>query len=174
MITVVRCPRTGGACYEGTCRERHWCRKILERRLSRRSLLGFISGNSRLFLQLRPTAAPSKKRILHHRPLAVLNKHIVQRLLGLVHRRYATNWSASCSIALAINFILSSAGGGNSFRSLRWPWISMESPSMTEATPMMRSCATALNTMGGASNRPRDFQLHRPCAVSRNVIYFSS
>ena len=48
----------------------------------------------------------------------------------------------------------------------------MESPSMTEATPMMRSCATALNTMGGASNRPRDFQLRRLCAVSRNVIYF--
>jgi hypothetical protein len=37
-----------------------------------------------------------------------------------------------------------------------WPWISMESPSMTEATPMMRSCAIALNTMRGASNRPRD------------------
>jgi hypothetical protein len=33
---------------------------------------------------------------------------------------------------------------------------------------------TALNTMGGASNRPRDFQLRRPCAVSRNVIYFCS
>src|SRR5262249_9780883 len=55
---------------------------------------------------------------------------------------------------------------------MRWPWISMESPSMTEATPMMRSCATALNTMRAASNRPRDFQLRRPCAVSRNVIYF--
>src|SRR5262249_50376692 len=28
MTTVVRCPRTGRACSEGTCRERHWCRKI--------------------------------------------------------------------------------------------------------------------------------------------------
>src|SRR5215467_11252288 len=38
MTTVVRCPRTGRACSEGTCRERHWCRKMLERGLSRRGL----------------------------------------------------------------------------------------------------------------------------------------
>jgi ABC transporter len=30
MTTVVRCPRTGRACSEGTCRERHWCREMLE------------------------------------------------------------------------------------------------------------------------------------------------
>ena len=39
-----------------------------------------VSGDSRRFLQFCPTAHPSKQRILHHRPFAVLNKHIVQRL----------------------------------------------------------------------------------------------
>jgi hypothetical protein len=38
MITVIRCPRTGRACSEVTCQERHWCRKMLERGLSRRGL----------------------------------------------------------------------------------------------------------------------------------------
>jgi hypothetical protein len=35
MNIVVRCPRTGRACFQVTCRERHWCRKMLERGLSR-------------------------------------------------------------------------------------------------------------------------------------------
>ena len=34
MTTVVRCPRTGRACREVTCRERHWCRQMLDRGLS--------------------------------------------------------------------------------------------------------------------------------------------
>jgi len=34
MTTVVRCPRTGRACRDVTCRERHWCRQMLERGLS--------------------------------------------------------------------------------------------------------------------------------------------
>src|SRR6266446_2241820 len=38
MTTVVRCPRTGRACSEEICRERHWCRKMLERGLSRTGL----------------------------------------------------------------------------------------------------------------------------------------
>ncbi len=38
MNTVVRCPRTGRACSEGTCRERHWCHRMLERGLSRTGL----------------------------------------------------------------------------------------------------------------------------------------
>jgi hypothetical protein len=36
--TIVRCPRTGRACSEGTCRERHWCREMLERGLPRTGL----------------------------------------------------------------------------------------------------------------------------------------
>jgi hypothetical protein len=36
MTTVVRCPRTGRACSEGACRERHWCRQLFERGLSPR------------------------------------------------------------------------------------------------------------------------------------------
>src|SRR5437764_10438459 len=31
MTTIVRCPRTGRACSEGACRERHWCRQLFER-----------------------------------------------------------------------------------------------------------------------------------------------
>jgi len=38
MNTIVSCPRTGRACSEGTCRERHWCREMLERGLSRTGL----------------------------------------------------------------------------------------------------------------------------------------
>jgi hypothetical protein len=38
MTTVVRCPRTGHACSEPTCQERHWCRQMLERGLSHRGL----------------------------------------------------------------------------------------------------------------------------------------
>src|SRR5262244_3317906 len=38
MNTVVLCPRTGRSCSEGTCRERHWCREMLERGLSYRGL----------------------------------------------------------------------------------------------------------------------------------------
>jgi len=38
MPTIVRCPRTGRACREVTCRERHWCRQMLERGLSPRGL----------------------------------------------------------------------------------------------------------------------------------------
>jgi hypothetical protein len=38
MTTVVRCPRTGHACSEGACRERHWCRQLFERGLSHRGL----------------------------------------------------------------------------------------------------------------------------------------
>ena len=38
MTTVVRCPRTGRACSEGACRERHWCRQMLECGLSHRGL----------------------------------------------------------------------------------------------------------------------------------------
>ena len=38
MTTVVRCPRTGRACREVTCREMHWCRQMLERGLSHRGL----------------------------------------------------------------------------------------------------------------------------------------
>ena len=38
MTTVVRCPRTGPACSEGACRERHWCRQLFERGLSHRGL----------------------------------------------------------------------------------------------------------------------------------------
>src|SRR5262249_35466798 len=38
MNTVVLCPRTGRSCSEGTCRERHWCREMLERGLSRTGL----------------------------------------------------------------------------------------------------------------------------------------
>ena len=34
MTTVVRCPRTGRACSEGACRERHWCRSRCGRRKS--------------------------------------------------------------------------------------------------------------------------------------------
>jgi hypothetical protein len=36
MTTIVRCPRTGRACSEGACRERHWCRQLFERGLSHR------------------------------------------------------------------------------------------------------------------------------------------
>jgi hypothetical protein len=38
MITVIRCPRTGGGCSDAICRDRSWCRKLLERGLSRRGL----------------------------------------------------------------------------------------------------------------------------------------
>src|SRR6266481_1402424 len=38
MHTIVRCPRTGRACSEVTCRERHWRRKMFERGLSHRGL----------------------------------------------------------------------------------------------------------------------------------------
>src|SRR5260370_2193871 len=38
MTTVVRCPRTGHACSEPTCQERHWRRKMFERGLSHRGL----------------------------------------------------------------------------------------------------------------------------------------
>jgi transposase len=38
MTTVVRCPRTGHACSEPTCQERHWRRKMFERGLSPRGL----------------------------------------------------------------------------------------------------------------------------------------
>ena len=38
MTTVVPCPRTGRACRKVTCRERHWCRQMLERGLSPRGL----------------------------------------------------------------------------------------------------------------------------------------
>jgi len=38
MTTVVRCARTGRACSEPTCRERHWCREMFERGLSHRGL----------------------------------------------------------------------------------------------------------------------------------------
>jgi len=38
MTTVVRCPRTGRACSEPTCQERHWCREMFERGLSPRGL----------------------------------------------------------------------------------------------------------------------------------------
>src|SRR5260370_240024 len=38
MTTIVRCPRTGRACSEGACRERHWCRQLFERGLSHRGL----------------------------------------------------------------------------------------------------------------------------------------
>jgi hypothetical protein len=38
MTTVVRCPRTGHACSEPTCQERHWCRKMFERGLSHTGL----------------------------------------------------------------------------------------------------------------------------------------
>jgi len=34
MTAVVCCPRTGRACREVTCRERHWCRQLFERGLS--------------------------------------------------------------------------------------------------------------------------------------------
>jgi hypothetical protein len=36
--SIVRCPRTGRACSEGACRERHWCRQMFERGLSHRGL----------------------------------------------------------------------------------------------------------------------------------------
>jgi hypothetical protein len=36
--SFVRCPRTGRACSEGACRERHWCRQLFERGLSHRGL----------------------------------------------------------------------------------------------------------------------------------------
>jgi hypothetical protein len=36
--SIVRCPRTGRACSEGACRDRHWCRKMLEGDLSHRGL----------------------------------------------------------------------------------------------------------------------------------------
>jgi hypothetical protein len=36
--SIVRCPRTGRACSEGACRERHWCRQLFERGLSHRGL----------------------------------------------------------------------------------------------------------------------------------------
>ena len=38
MNSIVRCPRTGRACSEGACRERHWCRQLFERGLSPRGL----------------------------------------------------------------------------------------------------------------------------------------
>ena len=38
MNSIVRCPRTGRACSEGACRERHWCRQLFERGLSHRGL----------------------------------------------------------------------------------------------------------------------------------------
>ena len=38
VTTVVRCPRTGRACPEVTCRDRHCCRKMLERGLSHTGL----------------------------------------------------------------------------------------------------------------------------------------
>jgi len=38
MNIIVRCPVTGRACSEGTCRERHWCHRMLERGLSRTGL----------------------------------------------------------------------------------------------------------------------------------------
>src|SRR5262249_28553147 len=38
MTTVVCCPRTERACSEETCRERHWCREMLESGLSRTGL----------------------------------------------------------------------------------------------------------------------------------------
>src|SRR5260370_27618319 len=42
MLTLVNfivcCPRTGRACSEGACRERHWCRQLCERGLSQRGL----------------------------------------------------------------------------------------------------------------------------------------
>ena len=37
-LSIVRCPRTGRACSEGACRERHWCRQLFERGLSHRGL----------------------------------------------------------------------------------------------------------------------------------------
>jgi hypothetical protein len=61
---------------EGTCRERHWYRKMLERGLSRRVLPGLLAATHAVSFN-RPTAAASKQRILHHWPLAVLNKHVV-------------------------------------------------------------------------------------------------
>jgi len=38
MNTIIRCPRTGRACSEVTCRERRWCRGMFERGLSHRGL----------------------------------------------------------------------------------------------------------------------------------------
>jgi hypothetical protein len=38
MITAIRCPRIGRGCSEAICRDRSWCRKLLERGLSRRGL----------------------------------------------------------------------------------------------------------------------------------------
>jgi len=38
MITVIRCPRTGRGCSDAICRDRSWCRKMLERGLSRGGL----------------------------------------------------------------------------------------------------------------------------------------
>src|SRR6266436_8813952 len=60
---------------EGTCRERQWYRKMLERGLSRRVLPGLLAATHAV--SFIPTAAASKQRILHHWPLAVLNKHVV-------------------------------------------------------------------------------------------------
>jgi hypothetical protein len=34
MTTIVRCPRTGRACSEPTCQERHWRRKMFEHGLN--------------------------------------------------------------------------------------------------------------------------------------------
>ena len=39
---------------------------------------------------------------------------------------------------------------------IRWPWTSIVSPSMTEATPTMRSCATAIEMTDSAGNRPNN------------------
>ena len=38
MNSIVRCLRTGRACSEGACCERHWCRQLFERGLSHRGL----------------------------------------------------------------------------------------------------------------------------------------
>jgi len=38
MTTVVRCPRTGRACSEPICQERHWCQQMLECGLSHTGL----------------------------------------------------------------------------------------------------------------------------------------
>ena len=35
MNTIVRCPVTGRACSEGTCRERHWCHRMLDHKTLR-------------------------------------------------------------------------------------------------------------------------------------------
>jgi hypothetical protein len=64
--SIVRCPRTGRACSEGACRERHWCRQLFERGLSQRfatpnwhRIGSRTSGSERSYLAASPRTALS-------------------------------------------------------------------------------------------------------------------